>query len=272
MPNCRSCGAELDENAKYCPSCGTPVSVSETRMKRAERRPTAVRIVLLVLGVLILVVGFGLTVGGGALLWLNTGLADSEGFITTRSYRLEGDSYAIVFPNINIGVIENIDIPVFGRWGVWRPSPGDLVTIRLTASSNDPSKNIFIGIAPSARLQTYLFDVYYHEVTRFSISPLRTLTVEYTAHPGDSATSDPSSQTFWTVSQHGTGTQTLEWSPKAGTYSVVLMNEDGSAGVDLMITLGAKVPLLFTIGVALFAGGVFALVIGGIMVYFGARG
>jgi hypothetical protein len=266
MPYCERCGAELDENAKYCPSCGTPVGIPQIRMEREGRMPSVARILLLIFGSIVLLVGIALLVGGGALLAVNTGLTDSEGFIATKSYGLERDSYAIVSQPINIDVGE-----IAGEWGVWRPSPGDFVTIRLTASSNDPSKNIFIGIAPAENVQSYLLDVYYHEVTRFSVSPSRDLTVEYTTHPGDSITSDPASQTFWRVSQHGTGTQTLDWAPEAGNYWIVLMNEDGSAGVDSTITLGVKIPLLLTIGLALFGGGVTALVIGAVMIYFGAR-
>jgi len=266
MPYCQKCGAELDENAKYCPSCGASVGAYETRVEAEGRRSSGARIVLLVFGSIILLVGVALSVAGGVLLAVNTGLADNQGFITTKSHTLQRDSYAIVFQHININVGE-----IAGEWGVWRPSPSDFVTIRLTASSNDPSKNTFIGIAPAANVQSYLFDVYYHEVARFSVSPSRDLTVEYTTHPGDSVTSDPSSQTFWTVSQHGTGTQTLEWAPEAGSYWIVLMNEDGSAGVDSAITLGANIPLLFSIGLALFGGGVIALIIGAIMIYYGAR-
>ena len=266
MPYCERCGAELDDGAKYCPSCGTPVGIPQIRIERRGRMPSAARILILIFGSIILLVGIALLVSGGALLVVNTGLTDSEGFITTNSYGLERDSYAIVSQPINIDIGE-----IAGEWGVWRPSPGDFVTIRLTALSNDPSKNVFIGIAPEEDVQSYLFDVYHHEVTRFSISPSRDLTVEYTTHPGESVTSDPASQTFWTVSQHGTGKQTLDWAPEAGNYWVVLMNEDGSAGVDSTITLGAKIPLLLTIGLALFGGGAIALIIGGIMIYFGVR-
>ncbi len=31
MPYCTKCGAELPENARYCPNCGTPTSVAETK-------------------------------------------------------------------------------------------------------------------------------------------------------------------------------------------------------------------------------------------------
>jgi uncharacterized RDD family membrane protein YckC len=39
MPYCRKCGAELPEEAKYCPVCGTPVSTEE--VPAAPTMPTA---------------------------------------------------------------------------------------------------------------------------------------------------------------------------------------------------------------------------------------
>ncbi|MFB0514130.1 MAG: zinc-ribbon domain-containing protein [Candidatus Bathyarchaeia archaeon] len=58
MPYCWKCGAELDEDAKFCPTCGTPVGPPVTkperrRIERKERRPIStlgiLAIVLIVL-------------------------------------------------------------------------------------------------------------------------------------------------------------------------------------------------------------------------------
>jgi uncharacterized membrane protein len=49
------------------------------------------------------------------------------------------------------------------------------------------------------------------------------------------------------------------------------MNDDGSAGVDMNIVLGAKVPLLFGVGVGILVAGVIALFISILMIYFSAR-
>ena len=265
MSYCQQCGAALEKNAEYCSSCGTPVHAYEARVRK--RRSAGVRAVLLVFGGIFLLVALALLIGGGALLALNTALADSEGFITTKSSQLEGDSYAIVFQHIDINLGEAV-----GEWGVWRPSPGDFVTIKITGSSNDPSKKVFIGIAEASDVEAYLTDVSYDNITSSSFLPSGSFDVEYESYPGDAVPSDPNSQMFWTVSEHGAGTQTLKWSPETGSYWIVLMNEDGSSGVDLTVSLGAKVPLIFTIGLALFAGGVIALIIGVALIYAGIRG
>lgn len=266
MSYCRNCGAELKGNEKFCPACGVSVSGTERKVETRTKRSDGVKIILFVVGGIILLISIGLLFGGGALFWLNTSLTDSEGFITTKSHQLQTDSYAIAFQHINIEVGE-----VVGRWGVWQPSPGDFVTIKITVSSNDPSKKVFIGIARASDATLYLNDVEYDEITRFNVSPSRTIDVEYTTHSGDTVPSAPTTQTFWTISEHGAGTQTLEWSPEPGNYWIVLMNEEGSAGIDSTIELGAKIPLLFIVGSVLLAGGIVALIIGGIIIYFGIR-
>ena len=266
MPYCKKCGAELSEGEKFCSVCGAPVIGSARQKEGKAGRSDGSRILLLIFGGIILLVAFGLLVGGGALLLLNTSLVDNEDFLTTESYQLVRDSYAIAFQDIHIDVGEST-----GTWSVWQPSVSDLVTIKLTGLSNEPSKNIFLGIAEGSDVEAYLFDVYYDEITRFSISSSQSLNVEFQNHPGDSVTSDPTSQTFWIVSEHGAGTQTLEWSPESGNYWIVLMNEDGSAMIDFNITFGAKIPLLYTVALVLLAGGVIVLLIGSVIVYFGVR-
>jgi len=145
------------------------------------------------------------------------------------------------------------------------------VTIRITISSNDPSKNVLVGIAEASDAMQYLDNVEYDEITRFSVSPSRTAEIEYETHSGEETPADPTTQTFWKAAKHGSGAQTLEWSPEPGNYWIALMNEDGSAGVDLEMRVGAKIPLLSTIGSILVVLGVIALIIGGTIIYFGIR-
>jgi len=67
MPYCWKCGAELDEDAKFCPTCGTPVGPpvakpERRRIKREKRRPLStlaiVLIVLLVSAAIIVAIAF----------------------------------------------------------------------------------------------------------------------------------------------------------------------------------------------------------------------
>ncbi len=94
----------------FCPKCGAELD----RQKEGKaKRSDGARILLLIFGGIILLVAFGLLVGGGTLLLLNTSLADTEDFLTTESYQLIRDSYAIAFQDIHIDVGE-----FTGTWGM----------------------------------------------------------------------------------------------------------------------------------------------------------
>lgn len=215
------------------------------------------KVILLIFGIIGLMVAIGLMVGGGTLLWADNTIKDSEGFYTTRTVQIEKDSYAIV--------TGPADIDIETGWG-W--DLGDLVTFKVEGSNNDPSKQIFIGVAGKSDIDAYLSSVEYDEITNFNIYPY---SVDYQNHPGNIVPGAPTSQNFWAGSIYGTGTQVLEWEIEQGIHSLVLMNDDGSAGMDMDIVFGAKVPLLFGIGVGILIGGITTLFVSILMLYFVVR-
>jgi len=222
---------------------------------------SAGKIILLVFGIIGLLISIGLLVGGGALLWADNVIKDSEGFYTTRTIQIEKESYAIVSGPADI------DIDTGWDWG-WGWDLGDLATFKVEGSNNDPSNQIFIGVASESDIDVYLNGVEYDEITDININPVR---MDYRNHPGSIVPGDPTSQTFWTESSYGAGTQIIEWELEPGSHSLVLMNTDGSAGVDMNVVLGAKVPLLFGVGVGVLVAGVVALSLSILMIYFSAR-
>jgi len=222
---------------------------------------SAGRVILLVFGIIGLLISIGLLVGGGAILWLDNTIKDSEGFYTTETIQIEKGSYAIVTGPANI------DIEAGWDWG-WQWDWGNLATFKVEGKSNDPSNQLFIGVARESDLDSYLSGVEYDEIKRFHIYPY---SVDYQNHPGSVVPGAPTSQTFWTSSTYGAGTQSLEWELEPGSHSLVLMNSDGSAGVDISIELGAKVPWLLGVGIGLLVGGVVALVTGSTMVFLAVR-
>jgi hypothetical protein len=219
---------------------------------------SAGKIVLLVFGAIILLLALALMAGGGALVWLDKGHADSEGFITTNTIHLERGSYAII--------TKPADIDLESGW--WLGDRHHIATIKVQGSSEDPQKQIFIGIADEADVQAYLSGVGYDEIRDFRVHPFR---VEYTNHPGNSAPAAPTSQTFWVVSEHGPGTQTLEWQLETGNWVLVLMNADGSAGVNVSGSIGVKAPWVFWVGIGVLIGGIVLLIIGVGLILLGTR-
>ena len=223
------------------------------------------KIVLLVFGIIILLISLVPLLSGGGLMWAEKALRDSEGFYTTKAIQLEKDSHAIVTKPANI------DLGGDWEWFSWgrRWHPSDFLTLKIEGSSNDPSKQIFIGMAEVSDLEAYLEDVDYDEVTDFR---LRRPRLGYTNHPGTSEPQAPTTQTFWTASAHGGGTQSLEWGVEEGTYSLVLMNDDGSRGLDLNALVGVKVPpVVWGISVGLLIGGIVLLGIAILMIYLAVR-
>jgi len=223
------------------------------------------KIVLLVFGIIVLLISLVLLLAGGGLMWAEKALRDSQGFYTTPAIQLEKDSHAIVTEPANI------DFGGDWEWLSWLGvrDPGDFLSIKIEGSSNDPKKQIFIGVAEVEDLKAYLEDVEYDEVSDFRI---RRASLDYTNHPGTSEPPAPTNQAFWTASAYGTGTQSLEWGIEEGTYSVALMNEDGSRGLSLSASVGVKVPpVVGGIGVALLVVGLVFLGVAILMIYLAAR-
>jgi hypothetical protein len=59
MPNCDNCGAEVSEDATFCPSCGEPQHTDARRQAIIGRVSYAVGFVFVVLGVSVLPGQFG---------------------------------------------------------------------------------------------------------------------------------------------------------------------------------------------------------------------
>jgi len=219
------------------------------------------RVLLLIFGVIGILISIGLLVGGGAILWADNIIEDSEGFYTTKTIQIEKESYAIVTGPADIDIEAGWDQGL--GWDL-----GDLATFKIEGKSNDPSKQLFIGIATESDIDTYLSGVEYDEITNIHLYPY---SVDYQNHPGNIVPGAPTSQTFWASSTYGSGTQNLEWELETGSHSLVLMNSDGSSDISISIELGAKIPWLVGVGIGLLAGGGLALAIGSAMIFFAIR-
>ena len=142
--------------------------------------------------------------------------------------------------------------------------------MRLSATGQDASKEIFIGIGPTRDIRAYLAGTA-HDVVRDIDFPNED-DVRYRRVPGSASATPPANETFWAVSASGPGTQTIEWKLEEGDWAAVLMNADGSAGVAADAFLGAKSGFVLPLGIGLLAGGAGALLLGVLLVVLGARG
>jgi hypothetical protein len=208
-------------------------------------------VVQLVFGSIAVLLALALLAGGVAAVW---GLSqrDSDGYFTTEGHRLSTATYAFASESLDIG-------PDAPGW------IGDFAKVRIQASSAKP---VFVGIGPASDVQRYLRRVEHSEVTDFDTDPFRV-----TAHDvaGSDRPAAPASQGFWRVQASGSGTQTIAWPLEKGNWSAVVMNADGSRDVAMTLRVGARVPALRWVAIGFLAGGGLLLVLGGALVYLGAR-
>lgn len=199
---------------------------------------------------LVLLVGVGLIISGGSILWANTFMKDSDGFYTSKSVEVQRDSYAVTsYP-------ADIDVKHLGELLGWLES----IEVKLTAKNNN-DKGVFVGIAPEKDLQNYLNGVKHDEIDELDLNhPVGEPEITYRDFSGSSSPTAPTDKEFWTASASGTGEQVLRWGVESGTYSVALMNQDGTSGVDITASIGANVPVASGLGLWLtIAGLVLAL-------------
>jgi hypothetical protein len=263
MPYCPKCGAEHDEGARFCPKCGAgllgPVEPTYRRRRDPGWTVAAVlgRGVAAFIAFVLFMAGAGMTVGGFAVLSVHSNFVDSNGFIMSHPADLSVDSYAVVQKAVNINI--DTDLPI------WTPNLGDFVQLKIQATSNDPSKEVFIGIASVSDASGYLSGANYHEVDDFSwdYNPWRETPphISYQEKSGGAPGGAPVVHSFWSAHVSGPGTQTLTWEPELGNYWIVGMNTDGSTGVDIEVRMGARLPILRSIGGILLAVGLILVLV-----------
>jgi hypothetical protein len=111
------------------------------------------RIISLVIGSLLALVGFGLLAAGGLLGWAQATQRDDDGYFTTSTERFATDSYALTSAKVDLG---DPGPNGFGDWA------NGVVRVRVDASG---SGAVFVGIARDADVESYLSGVPHDAVT-----------------------------------------------------------------------------------------------------------
>ena len=196
------------------------------------RRSTAPRVVAFIAAGVLALLGLGMFAAGGASLWAD-GKKDDQGYVSTATHGFAGTGYAIATDDLDVnGVPSGIAGDVsYGR-------------IRVQATPRN-GKPIFVGIARTESVSSYLRESSHSVLTDVSFDPFR---AEYRSHTGTEKPFTPGAQRFWAASSEGQGRRTITWNVRGGHWSVVVMNADGSRGVDAGVRAGARVPILEAIG------------------------
>jgi hypothetical protein len=128
---------------------------------------------------------------------------------------------------------------------------------RVSVKSDKP---VFVGVGPANDVDRYLAGAPIDEVTDFEVFPYD---LEKDRRPGTKVLGAPGSQAFWVAQNEGRDSATLRWKVRDGDYRVVVMNADGSRGVDTMGEVAATLPNAPDYGWAALVGGAVVL-LGGI--------
>lgn len=219
--------------------------------------------VLFVIGIIALVVAVGAISIGGLSVWGHLAKADEDGFMPGNTADLARDSHAIVVNNDMesgdkaVSTTTSNDFLMINR-----------ITSKVKASNNDPSKEIFIGIGKDSDVESYLSGIEYHEMPFLQDDTLPIVIRTESRHSGSSQPTNPQAEVFWIASAYGQGTQAAEWEYDDSDYSIVLMNADGSAGVNISAATSSKSsPSWLVWGIVYVLVGVVALAVGITFVY-----
>ena len=205
-------------------------------MAAQQASRTTGQIVLLVVGIILALIALVVAGAGGTAIWASTD-KDSDGYHSTGLHLLHSPTEAIATKNIDLAT--SVPEWLFGK-----------IRIEARPSGEAP---IFVGIGHRDDVERYLADVEHDVLTDVDFDPFR---AHYDRQSGTQAPKPPAAQTFWVASAHGAGTQVLTWETDSGSWSVVLMNADGSPGVDARVKAGAEIPYGLWIGLGVLVIGI----------------
>ena len=170
-----------------------------------------------------------LIAAGAALFWVSENKTDADGYYTTAAHTYSTPTRALTTQNLDVGA----DAPD------WLFSSDTFGHVRIDPRSTDASKPVFVGIARTHDVNAYLDQVQHDEIADLDFDPF---TIDKSRRAGEGRPAVPAAQTFWAASS--ADGSPVDWKVRSGNWSVVMMNADGSPGVSVDATVGAKSPLI----------------------------
>jgi hypothetical protein len=192
---------------------------------------------------LVAILGAIVLAAGATAIWAHTSKRDDNGYFSANAHRYQTQTRAIATDSITVGSY----VPT------WLAGK-----VRLDISGAKP---LFVGIAPKATVDAYLVRVEHTDATNLDLDPFK---VTYVDQTGTVKPGAPAREPFWTATVSGTSTP-LTWKLRSGTWSIVVMNADGSRDVAATIGVGVKVPAALWVGIGLSLFGAALLVVAGLM-------
>lgn len=210
---------------------------------------TVTRVLGVVFGAFFLLISVPMMIGGAAVLAIPAVIADDQGYMNAPTIHVQNDNaYAYVSESFKLENNESTTQSSDNGVNYQFDNYGKIVNFRVMADS------YFVGLAPTAEVQSYLKDVPYEVVSQMNNQDITT----YSVNAGKNGSlAGPLEQSFWIAS----GTDVLYYTPSASDFNkqltLVVMKTDASQGINSDVKIGVNVPILQPIGIIL-------LVIGGI--------
>ena len=214
----------------------------------ATRSPlTGGRLAAVIAGGLVLLLSAMAAVSGAGLSWASS-KQDDAGYYTTDTERFDTPTHAIATDDLDVDGV-----------------PGALGTVRVNVAAAN-GKPVFAGVARTRDVDAYLLGSAHTTLTDLDVDPFEPA---YEHSTGTGTPARPADQSFWLATSDGS--KPLDWKVKDGTWSVVVMNADGSAGVDARVSAGASLPFLDELELAAWIAAALFLALGGGLLAGGLR-
>src|SRR3954463_11353498 len=176
-------------------------------------------------------VGAVLALGGGGIL----ALGGSDGEFSSGHRDVSTSSSALVSKAASINDTADVT-EVLGH-----------PRVKIAADSMNGDRNVFVGVGRKADVDRYLAGVQIDRVTDFDGDPW---SLHKTRVEGSARAKPPSTQSFWVAKSSGSSAA-IDWKVRDGDYRVVVMNADGSRGVQTESEFAVQVPPLGTAAVGM---------------------
>ena len=219
-----------------------------------------------VLGIIFLVLAIT-SLGSGGLIWLmNAQKTDATGFTMSPKINIVTESPMIVFSDHTFNLKEEIPTPI-----QLLINPDNFIVERWSITSN-LNKNVFIGIAEAKKADSFTKTLHYKEANDWDIDQgpwkMDLWVNTYYNHIGAESAQPPQNANIWLASNSGSKVAVFEKTMVSGDYWVIIVNVDGSPGLNIDLQVGGKIPVLQWLPIPLL---VLALLLGGIGVFFYTR-
>jgi hypothetical protein len=238
----------MDGTAKLAASAAEPIVAAKIG-KRFDRGG----VLKLVFGSIALLATLAFLGVAGGLTWALESHRDASGYFTTHAHHYQTSSYALSTESFNVS-------------GITGALEAGLGKLRISATSADAAKPLFIGIARTPDVEHYLARTEHDELGDIKFDPFA---IDYRRLGTGAPTALPATQSFWQTRASGTGTQTISWPIKTGRWSAVVMNADGSRNLAVDAQLAAGL-----VGAWWFVGSFLALgalsLVGGVALVYSA--